>query len=405
MQPGDNDYTEETGDKIIILKLTLLTATKQLAKIEDYMTVRSKSLENLGGSNDGERARLYYILQTELGSLESDADYEPTRTVKYIALLNVLFNKISSPFTKFKNIRQIQDEGEELVATAPRTLYENRPSSADKMDALIRLALSGYDVTKEYTVIGATAYFRNDERYGTGDGGRRAEVSEETIDKLKEKRDSLNLMMPIDDRLYGLPEDEYSKYLGDMLEKKLNEVIYELNIDKYVKGYQEYEEEVLPKYEPAKEYIIGYYTRGEFLTDCGGITPDSLKVVTNMTKSGVVHDKNAQQTVNTNQQSNNTDPGDETDAAAATPTVATTPTETETPQEEEEETQVLSIDITPEGVTTNSINAGQEREIVDEFVLTANSNYIVKWTFTYTVDAEGKFISNVVATYKPVRNY
>ena len=156
----------------------------------------------------------------------------------------------------------------------------------------------------------------------------------------------MKVKVQIGNRVFGIPEKEYMAYLGELIGKKIDEVIYHLNISKYVEGIQEFdkfEEEVLKKFEPAKQEIIDYYSAGTYLTECGGLIPEYMGTVTSMYKG----------------------------------------------------------DLTEEiGKSTAS-----GREITDSFILTANANYSVRWELKYTVSNEGKIVSSVECSHNALANW
>lgn len=171
-------------------------------------------------------------------------------------------------------------------------------------------------------------------------------TEDELIKHLIEERDNMKLKVQVGNRVFGIPEKEYKAYLGELIGKKVDEVIYQLNISKYVEGlqeYDEYEKEVLEKFEDAKEKIIEYYSTGSYITECSGLTPTYMSTVTSMYKSDI--------------------------------------------------TEEIGED------------SGSGREVTDSFILTANANYLVRWEFKYTINNEGKIASEVECSHKAIINW
>ena len=213
------------------------------------------------------------------------------------------------------------------------------------------------DITKEYTIMGATGYYgaqdeNKVETYYNSITKTNTSISEESINSFIKERDKLKIKVRIGNRIFGVPESQYLQYLGDILGKKLDEIIYELNISKYIRSLEEiddgesqidYLQMIYAKFKDAKDEIIDYYSQGTFVEDCGGIVLSSLKTLTNITKSDV----------------------------------------SQTIKEEND------------GI----------RKVKDEFILTANANYLVKWSFNYDIDSEGNIISDVTVECNPIENY
>ncbi len=140
---------EETSDSMVVLKLNLFTATKQLVRVEDYMTVENKTYDELGT----EANLLKGLLASEFEGNSSDT----ARQAEYIATLNTVFNKILSPYTKnASNIADVLNNAE-----YHGYLKYNSGSAGDNaiITSTIKNVLSGIDITKEQTLIGATGYY------------------------------------------------------------------------------------------------------------------------------------------------------------------------------------------------------------------------------------------------------
>lgn len=358
----DNEIIIEEGTQIasvssqngvISIKLTLLSITKQNVRVEDYMDVKHKGYGDL---TTEEKMYLYTLLEKEVEDPNKSTAYSQGN-----AIVNVLFNRISSPFCRESSIAGAIGNAANAQKIGFINYSKNIPSNKDIknlennvfLQNAISNALGGADVTKSDTLLGATNYFATDDSYYEGVAGG---------DEFIKKRDSLKISTTIGNRIFGVTEDEYKQYLGDMIKKKIYEVIYELDISKYVVGFEAigtsdanigydtsekiitHQEEVFKIFEPKINELISYYENGTFLQECGGIIfedPDST--VVNMTK------RNVYQEVSENDK----------------------------------------------GVT----------EVTDHFTLTANANYSVKWTFKYNVGAEGKIITDSIKLeHEPIIN-
>ncbi len=176
-------------------------------------------------------------------------------------------------------------------------------------------------------------------------------VSSDKKEDFISERDNTTIKVQVGQRVFGVPEKEYRAYLGDMLEKKLNEIIYHFNSSQYVEGFGQYEE-ILEKYKAAKETIKQYYIAGTFLEECGGITPTDLGVVTSIIKSDLSTEK----------------------------------------EKVEGEAGI------------GGINKVTGYTVTENFTLMANANYLVKWKFTYTVDNEGNMSEVEASEIEAVKN-
>ncbi len=332
-------------DGIIILKIQLFGSTKQLLKVEDYMTVNSKGYGDL---TPRERSLLLFMLAKESNFGEGVTDNNAL--IRQVALANIVFNRISSPY--FKNEKTVEsilgnrqsaaEHGFVLTATNygsfSETIDDTDENYAD-YKPIVSSALSGLDVTKEYTVIGATNFVPI-HSYA---------VQTEWYDEVSynEAKENLRIKMELGGSTsdltcyFGLTQNEYLAYLGDLVSRKVDEVIYQLNIKRYNRGIEEFDE-IVEKFKDAKEAITQYYSDRTFMDECKGlvrINPEIESIVTEISKSN------------------------------------------------------LSQEI-------------DGSRIIDKFTLTANSNYIVKWQFEYTVGEDGKISSqNIGVTHEAVENY
>lgn len=323
---------------MIILKLRLFSPTKQILKVESYMTVERKEYEDL---EENEKKCLYNLQKTEI----EEANKETLqKTSQRTALMNVIFNKIASPF--YPQINSVSSilGSDESAKSANFLRYAAKEKSTSLKDLekdknakyAILNALSGVDVTKENTWFGATSYFAIDDKYYED-----LNISAEDKEKILQAEKDLAIRVEIGNRTFGITEEEYLSYLGDVIGKKIDEVIYALDLEKYVSGLEEYNgqygdeyyqkryQELLKIFEPAKNEVIQYYVDGTFLEECT-TTPlnEGMKTVTNIIKSN------------------------------------------------------LSQEI-------EDLGDGSQK-VIDKFTLTANSNFSTKWTFTYIKGAEGK---------------
>lgn len=205
-----------------------------------------------------------------------------------------------------------------------------------------------------------------------------------TFEEAQEEIKNLKASVQIINRVFGISEEEYGQFINTSFENKLNEVLYVIFKEQYVKGisaqeteqeetqdseaevtqpsqgeeYKEHLEEhsqetivsidgteylkFLEKFADVKQYIIAQYTDIEqrLLKECSatGTVPDS--VITNIVKSNVI-------------------PGE----------------------------------------------PDENGNVKNQFTLTVNSNYVVKWSLEYTIGPEGKIVSDITATPKPIKNY
>lgn len=343
------------SEGMIILKLRLFSATKQLLKIQNYMTVNSKSYDGENSIEEKEKIYLYNLQETEInietnGWFGTGGETQETITSR-VALMNTIFNKLSSPYyPKYKDIQSILGTTEEAERNNFFSYAKNNgPSRDTKLDQLesrntegkyaIKNALAGVDITKSYTLIGATQYIPLDDDYYKNN-----KVDNATKDGKLQDAEKLIIKFQFGNRMLGITEEEYTDYLGDIIEKKINEVIYTLNIKKYTQGFEEYNE-VLAHFRNAKEVVVDYYKNGKFLEECSnGQVIESMRIVTNIAKSNIYQD-------------------------------------------------VEDIE-------------GQEgkQKVTDKFTITANSNYSTIWTFTYTKGAEGKIESDITVEHKAIKN-
>ena len=351
VKKGDKIANVTPGGGIITLKLNLFTATKQIARVEDFMEVKNKEYNDLSSN---EKLMLYRLIDTEV-----EKKNDPITYAQGISLVNVVLNRIASPYCSESSISGVLGNEEHAKELGFINYYKNFNKNLDLNNmektkyyksCIINVIKYGRDYTKADTLLGATSYFASeeDEHYYDGLDNR---------DDLLAKRDKLKTKYTIGKRIYGLSKEEYYAYLEYIVKKKLYEVIYELDISKYIEGMEEadggydtskqifdHQAEILKIFESAINEIISYYEAGTFIDECGGIKfKDPDTTVASLVKSNVY-------------------------------------------QEIED----------PESQTT---------KVIDHFTLTANANYIVKWTFTYEVGAEGKITStSVKVDREPVKN-
>lgn len=344
-----------SSDGMIILKLRLFSATKQLLEIENYMTVYHKSYDGEYSITEEEKIYLYNLQETEIdietnGWFYTGGEKQETITSR-VALMNIVFNKISSPYyPKYKDIASIlgniDPAKNENFFSYASYIKENGPSPNINLTKLentegryaIENALSGVDITKTYTLIGATTYIPIDDNYYKNN-----DANTEKDGKLEEA-ENLIMKFQLGNRILGITEEEYLNYIGDIIEKKINEVIYTQNIKKYTQGFQEYEE-VLEQFKEAKAEVIDYYKNKVFLEECSnGRVVESMGIITSISKRNI-------------------------------------------------------------GQEVEQIEGQEGKEkVVDTFTITANSNYSTIWTFTYVKGAEGKIEGDIKVEHKPIVN-
>lgn len=351
---GDQIGSISGSNGVTIAKLYLFSATKQKLKVEDYMQVDHYTYDTLGG----EAGMLSSLIDAEAGGLSNRNKY---------AVVNVVLNRISSPY--FINERSISDVLGSTESARKAGFYKYSGGSSggsSANDAIIAGVFYGSDVTRAGTLVGATNHFYTDDAvYDV--------LDKEDKEKVLKTREKLRIKMEIEDEIYGITKEEYEgtdeeteehgKYagvFGDMLEKKLDEVFYTLNISKYVNGIQEFiEDENLSAFDSAKQEIKQYYLDGTFLEECGGIGGGSI--VTNLIKTIVY----------TEEKTSSEKAGEEG----------------ETNEEEE-------------------ITAGEgEKVYIDHFTLVANDNYVVNWTFEYKVGVDGLIASDIKVDHEAIKNY
>ena len=215
-----------------------------------------------------------------------------------------------------KNLQQISENGN----------VEKFEKEAPEFKAAISSALSGLDVTRPDTLLGATQY--------------------ETSDDIKTLRENAETeykaYMIIENMLFGIKEGEYNEYLKSIVDKKIDEVIYELDLKKYLEGIEEgkggydtsaelieRQKELNKIFDDVKKNILDYYKAGTYVEECGGIKLKKKTSVVLLEKTNVYQESEK----------------DESDGSY---------------------------------------------KVTDHFTLTADSNYGVKWELTYTVGKEGK---------------
>lgn len=108
--------TKEIGkaspeDNMIILKLRLFSATKQILKVEDYMEVKKYNYNVEPKISNDEKIALYNLQNSEIevetqvdaGNITSESN---NTNLQRIALISVVLNKIASPFYEYSNISE-----------------------------------------------------------------------------------------------------------------------------------------------------------------------------------------------------------------------------------------------------------------------------------------------------------
>lgn len=322
--------TASQEDNIITIELRLFSVSKQLLNIQNYMNVEHKTYDGEGKYrlSDDEKIMLYNLQNSEIDMVKQEA-YTQCQ-----AIVNVVFNKIASPYySSLKSVASVLVDSERdflKYSTTNTNLYSLEGNSIAK-SAIIN-ALNGVDITKTNTLLGATRYFATDDEYYTG-------IEDVKEEKLKELEEEIKVKMEITNRAYGITEEEYLEYLGDILMKKIDEVIYTLNYDKYVEGYEEYSQFV-EQFGPAKEEVLNYYKNGNYIESSDRKT--SQDVITSIVKSNVE-------------------------------------------QEIEEKDGTITV--------------------TDKFTITANSNYMANWKFTYTKGPEGRINSSILVEYEVIKNF
>lgn len=340
------------SDGIVIIKLQLFNATKQILKAEDYMTVNSKTYNDL---TDEERALLLFMIKSEIPNSASDNN----TLIKEVGLANVVFNRIASPYYKNEtNIRSVigtrasaAEHGFVLTANnfgsfSQETELTNEDKNNTKYS--IMAALNGLDITKEYTVLGATNYLACRDLAIATEWYENADAYDSAKDKFKTKMEIERHGSTADSSsssqdltvTFGVTNAEYYEFLSNIVSMKIDEVIYQLNIKRYNRGIAEFDE-LKEKFKNAKKEITDYYNEATFMDECGGlkrINEDTAKIVYEIVKSN------------------------------------------------------LSQQI-------------KDSTIIDKFTLTVNSNYVVKWQFEYTVGENGEITSDIIVNREPIENY
>ena len=336
-----------SGAEPVILKLNLFTATKQIIRVEDYMKIDHKTYNDLTSL---EKMVLYHLIDRE-----TQHDDDVTMFSQGNAIVNIILNRISSPYCAESDIFSLLSQPtycdlmgfKEYAKHIPKDTDVKKFEKNTAYKSAINGALMGIDVTRTDTLLGATNYFAS---YSSND----TEAQEEIL----EEQDKYKVSIIIKNRLFGITNSEYEKYVEMLVDKKIYEVLYELDIYKYLEGIEEQEggydttqeiikhqEEIFKLFENAKEEIATYFESENFITDCGGIrfkNPDTVVAI--LEKTNVFQKKEEQENGNT--------------------------------------------------------------KITDCFTLTANSNYGIKWELSYEVGVEGKVISEKVdVKHTAISNY
>lgn len=292
---GEKIGTAHSKDGMIILKLNLFSMTKQILKVENYMRVEKR---DYGTQNeeyrltDEEKLLLYNLQEKEIDVSEDGwlwwAKEDKATILQRTALMNVVFNKIASPlYPNYKSIESILEnlttaEEADFIGYAKRKrntkILEEFEKNENAKYAIIN-AMSGVDITKGTTLIGATRYigiYEKDQPEGVN------------IEKVKEEVERIGVKLQIADRVFYITDADYALYLDGILDQKINEVIYVLNQKKYGKGWEEYdklEEDDLKAFENAKKEIKEYYAEEKFLE--GQIVLPGSSEITEVVKSNI----------------------------------------------------------------------------------------------------------------------
>lgn len=329
---GDIIATASTiDDGTTTIELRLFSITKQLLRVENYMNVEHKTYDGDNALTDQEKLMLYTLQDKELIGNNGQEAF-----AQNLAIINVVFNRILSPlYPNLNSISTVLNEpgNDFLRYTGPEGNLATYERNSIAKSAIIN-ALSGVDLTKTDTLIGATRYFGLSDDYYEGNLESQKEERIEELDKLKVKTE-------IVDCAFGITEDDYIIYLGDILLKKIDEVIYTLNYDKYIEGYEEYDD-FLDEFTEAKNNVLNYYLSGDYLEGSNREIYTAEDAISSIVKSNV--------------------------------------------EQEIEET---------DGTIT----------VTDKFTITANSNYMTNFKFIYTKGSEGKINSEVRVEKEVIKNY
>ncbi len=101
----------------IILKLRLFTATKQMVRVEDYMEIKHKGYNDL---TTDEKGWLYGLLSTEIKNANSADAY-----LQANAIVNIIFNRISSPYYGGSSITSVLSSPETAALIGFKKFSEN----------------------------------------------------------------------------------------------------------------------------------------------------------------------------------------------------------------------------------------------------------------------------------------
>lgn len=308
--------TIKKGEKIgtitgepVILKLSLFTGTKQIVRIEDYMKVESREYKDL---TKEEKQYLYGLLANEIKEYETDEK----AFAKANAIVSVVLNRIASPMyknekgivevlkkvvSKSENIDEKDKSENDIGFSKFSIISEDDLEKYEEIRAFtsgITTALRGSDMTRDETLLGATRYYKSP--YTKGDEGLTKDLQKE-IEKFKTYK-------VIDNMLFGLTVTEYKDYLAAMIDKKIDEVMYELDLKKYLEGFEEseggydtsykimeHQKQIKKMFQKAKDLILEYCETGNYQEDCGGIKlKEDDKLVRILEKSNVYQEQEEQ---------------------------------------------------------------------------------------------------------------
>ena len=180
-------------------------------------------------------------------------------------------------------------------------------------------------------------------------------------------------------RLFYISHDEYYNYIDYIVGRKIDEVIFELNIANYTQGTEQLQEyniekedealDIIGQFAEAKANVAQYYKEAGY-AECvasGLELPEKMKIVSILEKISLKQEVEG--------------PYDEGNGKS------------NIKKEEDQSSED----------NTSSPNIGYLK-IKDTFILIANSNYRTRWEFTYTVGPEGKIVDTVQVKHEPIIN-
>ena len=337
-------------DGLVTLKLYLFNQEKAIEPVKKYMSVPSKELKDL---TKEEISRLKEIMHKQIGEEYSQGDGTFGDYYNYVeevqtGIANVIFNRILSPNKNYKNcidiessIKSLEDE-DEKKRSGQTSRINNFNSQLEK---IINKVINGVDTTKNRIAIGATCYdavyLRNVNDHKTFD---ELDKKMEEI-KLKKKLRAGSYSVDLGSEYYFYVKDEeMDGYLEPLINKKVDEVIYTLNKEKYIEGIEEYNK-FAANFDEIKKEILKFYTEeAEKQQDDGTVIKRHRYDIDNRyeDKNGMV-------------------------------------------------TSIIKSKVSQETEDTND----QSKKITDKFTFTADGNYVTNFTMTYTIDEFGKINGNV----------